>query len=1291
MNLNNDKEACRTKQQRCKNKFVLVQTLFFISAALWQQTTQATTAAAATVDSSQLTKKSAYASLSNLHPKDKPIRQPTVLERDVDTSLEQYYDASLHYSNAQTDNEEEEEEEKDKMNDIIVVVAVDGTMAGISRSSGKTIWRRSSHEAVQAFQDRQKLAAEASLLAPLISTTTRAIKEGNEYLWKTSAVPSIDGKVHLTAPLRDAMLDQQATDEITVTTTMNDLVSRVPFVDNRGRIYTGSRHTMAVSIDSRTGKILQQISGETCSNPTHDEKYVVWLGRVDQTISIQEPRRGILDVRFTQGRIMSINDMVLGSGQPWQPPEPDDAYSDYRLPPKENGRPGSLFATPSGALAYQHENELIWMAEDFFDSPVAFAVDVSSGSSLPVAIVQDPAVSSSSPEYLLREIQRQLQASPPEEEQTIIASLPSGQLYAMPLGYRSSTQDETKDKLIQGPNRPEIAGRTSNELEANDMESCLPGNAKFPSCLYDAGQNPFAPMLVGEYSDDNAIVPLFHPDYGYIPPYYNMPIIKKKKHSKILKILGSWLPPTIALIFVLSFEMGRRKRQKDLAELGDLSSSAVSAEDGGVIQVYDDVILGYGGHGTVVFKGMLDGRQVAVKRMLKAYHASADREISLLIESDGHANVVRYFLKEARGDFVYLALELCDLSLHDLIGSLCNEPRVRSLAATRSILLQIACGVRHLHHLRIVHRDLKPANILLADTRNQKTKKKNKDTDDEETPIQLFERGLYVAKISDMGLGKQLVGQSSYGASLLNESSFRGLSNGDKSSFVEAGPGSVGWQAPEVMARRVPSDGSVRSESSANPESASGSSPADTGVNGRTSRSVDIFSLGCIFYSTLKPGSHPFGEWYEREANIMHNRPQLDALKEISLDAHDLVAAMIRRNPASRPTASQICEHPFFWSAERRLAFLCEFSDRLEMDYDVTTQSMSRLLAVEQGAAQVVGTSWDIGLEPELVSNVQRFRTYDPSSVRDLLRLLRNKHHHFDEMSDNLKLILKSKTEGLLEYFEHRFPRLLIHCYNFGREHLSVDDPLSFKYNIAYYGKKKKMGESPLVELVEEEEKKEVAPLPASGQVIETPPKLVTETIEDLPIQSSAAEIPDVPDLVDGLESPDDPAAIPLDGNMVGDVIIWHGSTAARSLHCRGWSRSDEEWIRRVDASLRKRDSNLERCAEDPKFRTRLCNHWDVSYGTSCPMRRKNKCVFAHGPVELRVKETKRNRWGKLVDANGDAKNPQHSGGEDTYGAARSIETNRKQDGKWNLETAGNSGAKGRSKSGGAKKKSEVK
>lgn len=137
-----------------------------------------------------------------------------------------------------------------------------------------------------------------------------------------------------------------------------------------------------------------------------------------------------------------------------------------------------------------------------------------------------------------------------------------------------------------------------------------------------------------------------------------------------------------------------------------------------------------------------------------------------------------------------------------------------------------------------------------------------------------------------------------------------------------------------------------------------------------------------------------------------------------------------------------------------------------------------------------------------------------------------------------------------------------------------------------------------------------------------------------------------------------------------GDLIVWQGSSTAQTLQCRGWNRSDDEWQRRFGTAVvsKRRDDDLVRCAEDSKFRTRLCNHWDTSLGTFCPMRKKNKCIFAHGPVELRVKEAKRNRWGKLVDANGDNNNPNHSGGEDSYGAARSIEHERKQEGKWNSE-----------------------
>jgi hypothetical protein len=196
----------------------------------------------------------------------------------------------------------------------------------------------------------------------------------------------------------------------------------------------------------------------------------------------------------------------------------------------------------------------------------------------------------------------------------------------------------------------------------------------------------------------------------------------RKTKRNFFKLMASWLPPTMVLLFLVSFEMGRRIKAKKRKEReSELQSSKFSVEtmnsvmdnsqnggrNIGVIQVTDQV-LGFGGHGTVVYRGTLDGRQVAVKRMLKAYHASADREISLLIESDGHPNVVRYFLKEIKGDFVYLALELCDISLQDLVLKLrlCASSNMMSVfqGVVKATLYQIACGVRHLHSLRIVHR-----------------------------------------------------------------------------------------------------------------------------------------------------------------------------------------------------------------------------------------------------------------------------------------------------------------------------------------------------------------------------------------------------------------------------------------------------------------------------------------------------------------------------------------------------------------------------------------------------------
>jgi hypothetical protein len=97
-------------------------------------------------------------------------------------------------------------------------------------------------------------------------------------------------------------------------------------------------------------------------------------------------------------------------------------------------------------------------------------------------------------------------------------------------------------------------------------------------------------------------------DDGYndenLPP--RPPLQPHRKYQKLLMILGLWLPPTLAMIFVISFELGWRKHQKAIAASLGGSEDYIN-HGGGVIQANHNVILGYGGHGTVVYEGMLEG------------------------------------------------------------------------------------------------------------------------------------------------------------------------------------------------------------------------------------------------------------------------------------------------------------------------------------------------------------------------------------------------------------------------------------------------------------------------------------------------------------------------------------------------------------------------------------------------------------------------------------------------------------------------------------------------------------
>ena len=71
---------------------------------------------------------------------------------------------------------------------------------------------------------------------------------------------------------------------------------------------------------------------------------------------------------------------------------------------------------------------------------------------------------------------------------------------------------------------------------------------------------------------------------------------------------------------------------------------------------------------------------------------------------------------------------------------------------------------------------------------------------------------------------------------------------------------------------------------------------------------------------------------------------------------------------------------------------------------------------------------------PEIQQDLYKYRKYRSDSVRDLLRAMRNKRHHYRELPEELRATLGDIPDGYMDYFSSRFPRLLLHTYMIMRE-----------------------------------------------------------------------------------------------------------------------------------------------------------------------------------------------------------------------------------------------------------------
>ncbi|XP_067115137.1 serine/threonine-protein kinase/endoribonuclease IRE1 isoform X1 [Osmerus mordax] len=239
------------------------------------------------------------------------------------------------------------------------------------------------------------------------------------------------------------------------------------------------------------------------------------------------------------------------------------------------------------------------------------------------------------------------------------------------------------------------------------------------------------------------------------------------------------------------------------------------------------------------------------------------------------------------------------------------------------------------------------------------------------------------AVISDFGLCKRIpAGRSSF-------------------SLRSGVPGTDGWIAPEVLLQTPAS----------NPTTA-----------------VDVFSAGCVFHYVLSRGQHPFGDALRRQGNILAGDYCLTHFLEDTHDdviARDLIERMISGEPESRPSTSSVLKHPFFWSPEKQLQFFQDVSDRIEKE----PMDSPMVVRLETAGRAVVRTNWRMHISVPLQTDLRKFRTYKGNSVRDLLRAMRNKKHHYHELPAEVQETLGEVPDGFVSYFTSRFPRLLLHTH----------------------------------------------------------------------------------------------------------------------------------------------------------------------------------------------------------------------------------------------------------------------